>query len=96
MSGYQTRQEELLFEFLREHQGQQLTIDEIISGLGSNTPGKSTVYRLMARLTDEGEVQRFAKGDRRKFLYQFVSGSDCSCHLHLRSYMRCSIREYLQ
>lgn len=89
MSGYQTEQKRKLLTFLEQNAEVAYSIDEIIQGLSAENPreeipGKSTVYRLMTKLVDEGEVKRFVKGNSRHFVYQLLRGKDCVGHLHLR------------
>ena len=89
MSGYQTEQKRKLLAFLEQNAEAAYSIDEIIRGLSEahpneTLPGKSTLYRLMTRLVDEGAVKRFVKGNSRHFVYQLLRGKDCVGHLHLR------------
>lgn len=89
MSSYNTEQKKLLEEFMAENRDRSFTIDEIIEGLRgmrgeSEIPGRSTVYRLIGRLTEEGKVRKFVKTDSRKASYQLVAGQHCDCHLHLK------------
>lgn len=51
---------------------------------GDKLPGKSTVYRLMNQLVEEGSVKRFVKGNSRQFLYQAMDGEQCRLHFHLK------------
>ena len=84
LAEYKTRQKEILLEFLRTLKDRPMSVDEIWGGVSSNpdAPGKSTVYRLINRLCDEGEVKRFEEGKR--FFYQLAGGEDCHHHLHLK------------
>ena len=45
---------------------------------------KSTVYRLIARLCDEGEIRRIPRGGERGAYYQAMTGEPCLRHLHLK------------
>lgn len=75
----------MLLDFLKENSGNPLTIEQIALGLnGENAPGKSTVYRLINRLVEEGAVGRFSKGNSRHFVYQLLDCSDCADHMHCR------------
>ena len=62
MSSYRTEQKKLLLEYLSAHKDNSLTIDEIIEGISATesesgaVPGKSTVYRLINKLLEEGKV----------------------------------------
>ena len=88
MAHYQTAQKKLLLDFLREHSRQAFTIKELAAALEGreHAPGKSTLYRLMPLLVQEGRVKRFVRGTSRQFLYQMM-GESCRAHLHLK----CSI-----
>ena len=75
----------MLLDFLKENSGNPLTIEQIALGLnGENAPGKSTVYRLINRLVEEGAVRRFSKGNSRHFVYQLLDCNVCADHMHCR------------
>lgn len=78
---YNTIQKKLLIDFMRKNHNRSFTIDEIASEI---SVGKSTIYRLMPKLIDDGTVKRFTKGTTRVFLYQYVNCKECSCHLHMK------------
>lgn len=84
MKGYQTEQKRMLLTFLDQHRAHPLTIEEIVCGLaGEHAPGKSTVYRLMNQLVEDGVVRRFVRGNSRHFVYQLMQET-CHKHLHCR------------
>ena len=66
--------------------------EDIYSGLltactadGGTAPGRSSVYRMLGTLCEEGSVQRFpaSTGDS-SFVYQYVGiHRHCSTHFHL-------------
>ncbi len=87
MATYKTHQKEMLLEFLRKNPDKPYCIEEISSNLENeyeDAPGKSTVYRIMGQLVDNGTVKRFVKGNSRQFLYQFAGDEECHHHLHLK------------
>ena len=88
MAEYITEQKTRLLDFLREHGEQSYTIDEIMSKMreqGNDTlPGKSTLYRLMNHLCDEGKVKKFVREGSRGFAYQAFIGEHCTTHLHMK------------
>ena len=90
MSSYNTEQKKLLEEFMTKNRDRSFTIDEIIEGLrdmrgeSEILPGRSTVYRLIGRLAEEGKLRKFVKADSRKASYQLMVGQHCDCHLHLK------------
>jgi len=86
---YQTEQRKRLLAFLQKNPDGQYAIEEIIVHLaGEGAPGKSTVYRLMSKLVEEGRVRRYTKGNGRQFLYQLIDGENCHDHWHLKC-IRC-------
>jgi Fur family ferric uptake transcriptional regulator len=77
---------------MKAHSEQAFTIEELCEKMKeepdiSAVPGKSTVYRIMPELVEEGLVKRFIKENSRQFLYQMVCGEHCGRHLH----MKCSV-----
>lgn len=82
---YQTEQKRQLLYFLQENKTKQYSIDEIISHMEQeHMPGKSTVYRLMKQLVEEGKVKRCNKNNSRQFVYQLLDGEACSLHFHMQ------------
>ena len=54
---------------------------------GGEFIGKSTVYRQLARLCEEGLLRRFEDtdtGGAAVHVYQYVTGEDCDAHFHLK------------
>ena len=88
MTGYHTEQKEMLIRFLTENCERAYTVEEAVASLrerlGKKAPGKSTVYRLMQRLVEEGAVKRLVAGNSRRFVYQLVGGQTCHAHLHMK------------
>ena len=89
MAVYSTEQKRMLSDILSENRENAYSIEELIGELrkryGEGAPGQSTVYRLITRLVEDGEVKRFVKGNGRKFVYQIVDCHGCgSAHLHLK------------
>lgn len=82
---YQTEQRKCLLAFLHENAGKQFTIEQLTELTeGHASMGKSTIYRLMGKLVDEGLVRRFVKDNSRNFLYQIIECADCKLHFHLK------------
>ena len=92
MAQYQTEQKKMLLAYMKAHSEEAFTIEGLCRRLKEekalvSVPGKSTIYRIMPKLVEEGLVKRFVKGNSRKFLYQMVCGEHCDRHLH----MKCSV-----
>lgn len=87
MAKYKTHQKNLLTDFLTSHPDTPFTVEQIVTELkksSDDAPGKSTVYRLISALVEEGTVKRFVKGNSRQFQYQIAGGEDCHHHLHMK------------
>ena len=88
MAEYATEQKKMLLDFLRSNCESAYTVEELVEGMqalyGAEGPGKSTVYRLMTHMVEDGTVKRFVKGHSRRFVYQIVAGEHCRSHLHLK------------
>lgn len=89
MATYKTQQKTDLIDFLKAHSDKALTIDEIVEKMKSdqsfeNAPGRSTVYRLMSKLVEEGTVTCFSRGGGAKATYQIIGGEHCHHHMHMK------------
>ncbi|MBQ3573159.1 MAG: transcriptional repressor [Clostridia bacterium] len=78
---YNTHQKKLLIDFLKLNCDTAYTIEEIAAAI---PVGKSTIYRLMTKLIENGIVKRFSGDTGRIFLYQYISCEHCSAHLHMK------------
>lgn len=82
---YLTQQKRILLDFLKSTSNSQYTIEEISLQLSDkNSIGKSTLYRIMNALVEEGKVSRIPCGNSRHFVYQYLDCPDCHRHFHLK------------
>ncbi len=80
---YMTQQKKELLQFLQLHSDRHFTVEQIANEMGGT--GKSTVYRLIAKLVNDGTVRRFEANNSKSFVYQFAGqNSGCDCHFHLK------------
>ena len=88
MAEYVTEQKKILKKILEESCDSAYTVEELMQKLcdrcGDSAPGKSTVYRLITHLVEDGTVKKFSKDGSRKWSYQIVMGEHCDTHLHLK------------
>lgn len=90
---YDTKQRKQLIEFLDSHR--ECTIAQIVAQLtAEGGPAKSSIYRLMKQLVEEGVVKRYVKGTSREFVYELINGEGCIHHFHLKC-MACGKLEHL-
>ena len=59
-NSYHTQQRCALLAFLSAHADEQFTVEQLLAAMGDEAPGRSTVYRALDRLVEEGTVRRFA------------------------------------
>ena len=89
MAHYQTAQKKKLTDFMMKHQEKSFSVEELCAEMereyiNEEIPGKSTVYRLIQQMVEEGTVKRMMKEHSRKFVYQIAGGAHCSSHLHMK------------
>ena len=87
MVTYNTRQKQLVYDFIVKNKEKQFTCDEVTFLLSkAGTPvGKTTVYRQLEKLSKEGAVRKVKSNDSQNSFYQYIdSEMNCSEHLHLR------------
>ena len=88
MAEYITEQKRTLKKILEQNSDSAYTVEELWEKLSAaypeKTPAKSTIYRLITHLVNDGTVKKFARDGGRKFAYQIVNGDHCDCHLHLK------------
>lgn len=84
---YHTRQKDLIYGILKESGSNHNTIDSITQALERNgTPvGKTTVYRYLKRLVEEGIVRKITIEGEKSDCYQYAENhEECKNHYHLR------------
>ena len=86
-SVYHTKQKDLIYGILKESGSEHNTIDSITKILEDRgTPvGKSTVYRHLKRLVDDGIVRKITIEGEKSDCYQYAENyEECKNHYHLR------------
>ena len=83
---YMTGAKKQNLDFLSINKDRHYTVEEIVEALShaENRPGKSTVYRQVSRLWEDGVIRRFEAADTDRFVYQYAVGIDCEHHFHLK------------
>ncbi len=79
---YNTKGLSLVHDCLRERDGAHMTVDEITTLLTSRGEkiGKTTVYRNLEKLVNDGLVHRYTGGDSACFS---IADSGCNENFHL-------------
>ena len=86
-STYNTKQKQLILDMLLKCKENQLSCEEIEEKLKNNgTPvGKSTIYRYLISLQNEGKVRKFTSENGKSATFSYIEDkAECSKHLHLR------------
>lgn len=79
---YKTRQRDEILSFFTSHKDQCFTARDIC---GNVSCGEATVFRTIAKLTDEGKLKRFTSGSGRESSYYQLNTCDHDCgHIHLK------------
>lgn len=81
---YNTEKKSEILEFFSKGGGQAFSAEDICSAILKDGRGKSTVYRLISKLVDQGTLRRIADGKTRHVTYQLVNAGSCAEHLHLK------------
>ena len=82
---YKTKQRDLVLTCIKQLKKGHITAEELYLQLQENkTPvGKSTVYRYLNVLVQEGIVMKYVLEEGAPACYQYI-GSDCVYHYHLK------------
>lgn len=82
---YNTVQRKRLTDYLEKNCDREIPSSEIIAAVSGNVAGKSTVYRLIGKLCDDGELIRTVGNDGKSVFYRYVSRANaCNEHFHLK------------
>ncbi len=85
-TAYMTGAKKQLLDFFAANKDRHFTVDQIVEALADAEvrPGKSTVYRQIAKLWEDGILRRFESADTDSFVYQYAVGEGCDHHFHLK------------
>ena len=87
---YKTEGRKRLLEFLESHPDRQFPVGELAEELerfcGAELRGscKSSLYRHLSELCDEGTVRKYRNETQSAYVYQYVGRGDCCYHFHLK------------
>lgn len=81
---YNTRRKRDMLTFLTGNPMKHYTLDELTQAMHDDgiDAGKTTVYRFVEGLAEQGRVRKYQNGN--EYFYQYIEDdSGCSRHLHL-------------
>jgi Fur family ferric uptake transcriptional regulator len=91
---YKTPGRQRLLSFLERHPDRQFLVDDLTAELDREPHGgnasahgrssKSTLYRHLSELCDEGTVRKYRSDTQSAYVYQYVGRGDCCHHFHLK------------
>ena len=82
-----TKQKNIIFDFMLENKDKLLTCDEILFALqGLGTPvGKATLYRFLDALVSAGDARKISEDNKKSAAYQLLDKEmNCDEHMHLK------------
>ena len=80
---YMTAGKKRLIDFMTDNKDRHFSVDEIAEELPG--VGKSSVYRMVSKLHQEGVLRRFETDGMSSFVYQYVEQDEaCEHHFHLK------------
>lgn len=84
--GYKTKQRELILKYLIENKDRHVIADDIAEHLRyqGNSVGKSTVYRYLDKLVNDGTVKKYYADDGKSACYQYAEDNNCHHHYHFK------------
>ncbi len=83
MKEYHTKQRLLILDVIRKNPKKRFTANEIAESVQESGINKSTVYRNLDRMVNDGEVVRELSGDGSCAVYHLNELSSCEGHIHL-------------
>lgn len=89
--GYRTRQREVILDFLKNSNSCHVSVDDVLEQMkqAGEKVGRTTIYRYMEKLTEEGTLRKYFIEEGAGACYQYVdSAQRCHEHFHLKC-LRC-------
>ena len=83
---YQTKQREIVLKYLAAHPHETYDVDGLYSALSQSGEkvSRTTVYRVLKRLTETHRVVSFMDRDRKRTIFQYHEAHDAADHqIHL-------------
>ncbi len=92
---YNTKQKQILIDFFLKNTDKHHSINEIADAVSKDNIGKSTIYRLIGKMTADGSVRQF-RGNGKSVLYQYAGKQhECDSHFHLKC-VECGLLVHLE
>lgn len=86
-TGYNTKQKTALLQCVKNIKDKHFTVDSLCEIMIENghTVGRTTVYRFLEALSNDGILRKYAASQGESVCYQYVGEhGDCNQHFHLK------------
>ena len=80
---YNTQREKEILNLLSKEKHRAFSVEEICEKVLTDG-GKSTVYRIISKLTEKGVLKKICDTKTRRVTYQYLGEKSCCEHLHLK------------
>ncbi len=81
---YKTEAREKILSFLSNNRDKSFTAKELLLKLENEGGKKSTIFRQLSSLSENGEIKRMTSDIGREVRYQYLGTKLCAEHLHLK------------
>lgn len=84
---YNTRQKQIIYEFLSNNSDVFMSCDEILDRLKmlGSPVGKATLYRFLDNLVSSGDARKVVDDGKKSAAYRLIDKSmNCDGHMHLK------------
>lgn len=81
---YNTGRRDEVIAFFSSAGGQAFTAEEVCHSLLTDGGGRSSIYRIISALVDEGLLKKLSDEKTRRVRYQYLGEKKCAEHLHLK------------
>lgn len=83
---YRTKQKDLMYKFLKSTQGRHFTAADAIRyfEMGGGELGKTTVYRLLEKLVEAGEIKKYIIDTSSSACFEYTRCGDSCKNYHLK------------
>ena len=80
---YKTCQKKIIYDFFANNPDKHFSADEVFLNVSELGCGKSTVYRLISKMSEEGQLIKSVEEGSHRSVYRLALES-CSHHWHLK------------
>lgn len=83
MQQYNTKQRQILLEYLSDHSDENISALDIISHFAKEDISKSAIYRNLSSLEKDGKIRRVNIVGEKVAYYQYIDTKHCKGKIHV-------------